>query len=156
MQNPKRATAESHAAYPRIHRRPWSHSTPPPAPVGELIETRTRPAPDEDVIFGPTLIGRLPDLPMTSLRTVLELCDTRKLGGIDDLTERLCDIDTILSRTQRSALHADSSSSHTPPKRILSYLHATSYDDSIWVQQCLLGIGKRFCGAFMACSPAAR
>ena len=148
MQNPKRTTAhESHAAYPRISPTPWSHSTPPPAPVGELAETRTRPAPDEDVIFGPTLIGRLPDLPMTSLRTVLELCDTRKLGGIDDLTERLCDIDTILSEhnDQRSMLTLIVS--HTT-QRILSYLHATSYDDSIWVQQCILGIGKRFLRSF--------
>ena len=37
--------------------------------------------------------------------------------------------------------------SHTT-QRILSYLHATSYDDSIWVQQCLLGIGKRFLRSF--------
>ena len=148
MQNPKRATAvKSHAAYPRISPTPWSHSTPPQPPVEELIETRDMPSPDEDVIFGPTLIGRLPDLPMTSLRTVLELCDTRKLGGIDDLTERLCDIDTILSEhnDQRSMLTLIVS--HTT-QRILSYLHATSYDDSIWVQQCMLGIGKRFLRSF--------
>ena len=106
MQNPKRATAvKSHAAYPRISPTPWSHSTPPQPPVEELIETRHMPGPDEDVIFGPTLVGRLPDLPMTSLRTVLELCDTRKSSEVSMTSPKDSVISILFSQsTTTSAL----------------------------------------------------
>ena len=122
---------------------PWNSQTPPPPPVDNDARIDTQPSPYDHVIFGPTLIGRLPDLPMTSLRTVLELCDTRKLAGIDDLTERLCDIDAILSEHQDQRSIMTLIASHTT-QRLLSYLHGTAYDDPIWVQQCILSIGKRF------------
>ena len=122
---------------------PWRPQTPPPPPADSDARVDPQFSPYDQVIFGPTLVGRLPDLPMTSLRTILELCDTRKLAGIDDLTERLCDIDAILSEhnDQRSVMTLIVS--HTT-QRLLSYLHGTSYDDPIWVQQCILSIGKRF------------
>lgn len=122
---------------------PWNPRTPPPAPIDYDTRASHPPSPYDQVIFGPTLVGRLPELPMTSLRTILELCDTRKLGGIDDLTERLCDIDAILSEhdDQRSLMTLIAA--HTT-QRLLSFLHGTDYDDPIWVQQCILTIGKRF------------
>ena len=122
---------------------PWNAHTPPPVPFDHDPRSPSQMTPYDQVIFGPTLVGRLPELPMTALRTVLNLCDTRRLAGIDDLVERLCDIDAILSehRDHRSIMTLIVSHS---TQRLLSYLHATSYDDPIWVQQCILNLGKRF------------
>lgn len=122
---------------------PWNLPTPPVVPVDALSVAETEPPPYERIVFGPTLIGRLPELPMTAIRTILELSDTRKLAGIDDLTERLYDIDTILVEYDDPRSMMTLMVSHTT-QRILSYLHATSYDDPIWVQQCVLTIGKKF------------